>query len=84
MLREHHILTTKTNREPIESSTYPKRFLFLVLIFASLYVSTASVPIANGWYTRERTLEGWYCCVRKEKCQPMCRRSSRNDDGKSS
>ena len=42
------ILTTKTKREPIKNNTYPNRFRFLVLIFASLYASKASVPTANG------------------------------------
>lgn len=59
--------TIKTMREQMKNRTYPKRFRLLVLIFASLYASIEIVPRANGWYTRVRTLEGWYFCTGFER-----------------
>lgn len=53
------LLTTRTKRVLMKKRKYPNRFLFLVLIFDSLYVNIANVPSANGSYTRVSTLEGW-------------------------
>jgi hypothetical protein len=46
--KDERILTTKTKRVLRKKRAYPNKFLNLVLIFASLYVSTAIVPRAKG------------------------------------
>lgn len=46
--RKETVLTIKTAREQMKNRTYPKRFRFLVLIFASQYASIEIVPSANG------------------------------------
>lgn len=61
------LLTTSTKRVLMKNSEYPNKFRFLVLIFASLYDNAISVKSANGWYTRVRTLEGWYLCARGKR-----------------
>lgn len=42
------MFTIKTKREQMKNRRYPKRFRFLVLIFASQYVSIEIVTRANG------------------------------------
>lgn len=56
-------LTTRTRMELMKKMIYPVKFRLRVLSFASLYANIASVPTANGWYTRESTLDGWYLCI---------------------
>lgn len=56
-------LTTRTRMELMKKRIYPVKFRLRVLSFASLYANIASVPTANGWYTRESTLDGWYLCI---------------------